>query len=89
MSITVPVMKDASGPKKDDSCRNLLGLMKLFLFTNAPVVDDAIMFVTDKSSSIKSELEKHKVHDVVTVDRQHNNNDIQRFEEEDKQLLSK
>jgi hypothetical protein len=41
-------MKDASGPKKDDSCRNLLGLMKLFLFTNAPVVDDAIMFVTDK-----------------------------------------
>ena len=51
--------------------------------------DDAIMFVTDKSSSIKSELEKHKVDDVVTVDRQHNNNDIQRFEEEDKQLLSK
>ncbi len=47
------------------------------------------MFVTDKSSSIKSELEKHKVDDVVTVDRQHNNNDIQRFEEEDKQLLSK
>ena len=63
--------------------------MKLFLFTNVPVVDDAIMFVTDKSSSIKSELEKHKVDDVVTVDRQHNNNDIQRFEEEDKQLLSK
>jgi hypothetical protein len=82
-------MNDASGPKKDESCRNFLGLMKLFLVTNAPVVDDAIMFVTDKSSSIKSELEKHKVDDVVTVDRQHNNNDIQRFEEEDKQILSK
>ena len=82
-------MKDASGLKKNDSCRNLLGLMKLFLFTNVPVLDDAIMLVTDKSSSIKSELEKHKVDDVVTVDRQHNNNDIQWFEEEDKQLLSK
>ncbi len=33
----------------------------------------------DKSSSIKPELEKHKVDDVVTVDKKHrdNNNDIQ------------
>jgi hypothetical protein len=40
----------------------------------------------DKSSSIKPELEKHKVDDAVTVDKKHrdNNNDIQRSEEEDK-----
>ncbi len=54
------------------------------------MVDDAIKFVTDKSSSIKPELEKekHKVDDAVTVDRKHTNNDIQRSEEEDKQQPS-
>ncbi len=31
------------------------------------------------------EKEKHKVDDAVTVDRKHNNNDIQRSKEEDKQ----
>jgi len=37
----------------------------------------------DKSSSIKRELEKHKVDDAVTVDKKRdNNNDIQRSEEE-------
>jgi hypothetical protein len=61
--------------------------MKLFiyLFTDAAVVDDAIKFVSDKSSiSIEPELEKHKVDDTVTVDKKHSN-DIQRSEEEDKQ----
>jgi hypothetical protein len=38
----------------------------------------------DKSSSIKAELEKHKVDDDVTVDKKHTN-DIQGPEEEDKQ----
>ena len=33
------------------------------------------------------EKEKHKVDDAVTVDRKHNNNDIQRSKEEDKQQL--
>ena len=36
----------------------------------------------DKSSSIKAELEKHKVDDTVTVDKNHTN-DIQGPEEED------
>jgi hypothetical protein len=40
----------------------------------------------DKSSSIKPKLEKHKVDDTVTVDKNHTN-DIQRSEEEDKQQL--
>jgi hypothetical protein len=40
-------------------------------FTPAAVVDDAIKFVSDKSSSIEPKLEKHK------VDKKHNNNDIQ------------
>jgi hypothetical protein len=44
---------------------------------NAAVVDDAIKFVSDKSSSIEPKLEKHKVDDAVTVDKKHNNNDIQ------------
>jgi hypothetical protein len=58
--------------------------MKLDLFTNFAVVDAAIKFVTDKSSSIEPELEKHKVDDAVTVDKKRdNNNDIQRSEEED------
>jgi hypothetical protein len=54
------------------------------------VVDDVIKFVSDKSSSTepKLEKEKHKVDDAVTVDKQHNNNDIQRPEEEAKQLQS-
>ncbi len=38
----------------------------------------------DKSSSIKPKLEKHKVDDTVTVDKNHTN-DIQGPEEEDKQ----
>jgi hypothetical protein len=66
--------------------------MKLFLFTHATMVDDAIKFVSDKSSSsTKPELEKHKVDDAVTVDKKYrdNNNDIQRSEEENnKQLQS-
>ena len=41
----------------------------------------------DKSLSIKPKLEKHKVDDTVTVDKNHSN-DIQRSEEEDKQLQS-
>jgi hypothetical protein len=41
----------------------------------------------DKSSSIKPKLEKHKVDDTVTVDKNHTN-DIQRSAEEDKQLQS-
>jgi hypothetical protein len=45
------------------------------------VVDDAIKFVTDKSSCIEPELEKHKVDDAVTVDKKHSN-DIQGTEEE-------
>jgi hypothetical protein len=49
------------------------------------VVDDAIKFVIDKSSSIEPELEKHKVDDAVTVDKKHSNHDIQGSEEEDKQ----
>jgi hypothetical protein len=40
---------------------------------NAAVVDDAINFVSDKSSSIEPKLEKHKVDDVVTVDKKHSN----------------
>ena len=36
----------------------------------------------DKSSSIKPKLEKHKVDDTVTVDK-NRTNDIQRSEEED------
>jgi hypothetical protein len=40
----------------------------------------------DKSSSIKAELEKHKVDDTVTVDKNHTN-DIQRPEEENRQQL--
>jgi len=40
----------------------------------------------DKSSSIKPKLEKHKVDDTVTVDKNHTN-DIQGPEEEDKQQL--
>ena len=59
----------------------------IYLFTNAAVVDDAIKFVTDKLSSIEPELEKHKVDDVVTVDKKHSNNDIQRSEKENKQQL--
>ena len=38
--------------QKDDPCHNLLSLMKSFLFTNVAVVDEAIKFVSDKSSSI-------------------------------------
>jgi hypothetical protein len=34
------------------------------------------------------ELEKHKVDDAVTVDKKHNNNDIQRSEEEDNIISS-
>jgi hypothetical protein len=41
----------------------------------------------DKSSSIKPKLEKHKVDDTVTVDKNHTN-DIQGSEKEDKQLQS-
>jgi hypothetical protein len=52
------------------------------------VVDDVIKFVSDKSSSTELKLEKHKVDDVVTVDKKHNNNDIQRSEEEVKQVQS-
>jgi hypothetical protein len=54
------------------------------LLTNATVVDDAIKFVSYKSSSLESELEKekHKVDDAVTVDKKHSN-DIQGPEEED------
>jgi hypothetical protein len=54
------------------------------------VVDDVINFVSDKSSSTETKLEKekHKVDDVVTVDKKHNNNDIQRPEEVDKQIQS-
>jgi hypothetical protein len=38
----------------------------------------------DKSSSIKPDLEKHKVDDDVTVDKKRGNkNDIQRSKEED------
>ena len=48
------------------------------------MVDDAIKFATDKSSSIEPELEKHKVDDAVTVNKKHSN-DIQGSEEEDKQ----
>ena len=58
--------------------------MKLDLFTNATVVYHVINFVS-YTSSIEAELEKHKVEDVVTVDKKQNNNDIQRSEEEDKQ----
>ena len=41
-------------------------------------------------SSIEPELEKHKVDDVVTVDKKHNdnNNDIQRSEEENSKQQS-
>jgi hypothetical protein len=54
------------------------------------VIDDVIKFVSDKSSSTdpKLEKEKHKVDDAVTVDKKHNNNDIQRSEEEVKQVQS-
>jgi hypothetical protein len=48
----------------------------IYLFKDAAVVDDAIKFVSDKSSiSIEPELEKekHKVDDVVTVDKKHSN----------------
>jgi hypothetical protein len=41
----------------------------------------------DKSSSIKPKLEKHKVDDTVTVDKNHTN-DIQGPEKEDKQQQS-
>jgi len=52
--------------------------------TNAAVVYHVIKFVSGKSSSIKPELEKHKVDDDVTADKKRdNNNDIQRSEEED------
>ena len=51
------------------------------------MVDNAIKFVSDKSSSIEPELKKHKINDAVTVDKKHNNNDIQRSKEEDKQQL--
>ena len=37
-------------------------------------LDDAMKIVADKSSiSIEPELEKHKVDDVVTVDKKHRN----------------
>jgi hypothetical protein len=50
------------------------------------VAHDAIKFVSDKSSSTEPELEKHKVDDIVTVDKKlDNKNDIQRSEEKDKQ----
>jgi hypothetical protein len=54
------------------------------------VIDDVIKFVSDKSSSTdpKLEKEKHKVDDAVTVDKKHNNNDIQRSEEENKHQQS-
>jgi hypothetical protein len=56
------------------------------------VVDDAIRFVSNKSSSsIKPDLEKekHKVDDAVTVDKKRdNNNDIQGPEEEDNEQQS-
>ncbi len=61
--------------------------MKLHLFTNVTVVDDARKFVSDKSSSIKPELEKHKVDDAVTVDKKHSN-DIQGPEVEDVRHVS-
>jgi len=53
--------------------------MKLHLFINAIVVDDVIKWVM---LYIEPVLEKHKVGDVVTVDKKHrdNNNDIQRSE---------
>ena len=53
--------------------------------TNAAVVYHVINFVSGKSSSIKPELEKHKVDDAVTVDKKQSdyNNDIQRSEEEE------
>jgi hypothetical protein len=41
---------------------------------NAAVVDDAIKFVSDRSSSIEPKLEKHKVDDAVTVDKKHSDN---------------
>lgn len=47
------------------SGHNPLSLMKLYLFTNAIVVDDVVKFVSDESSYIEAELEKHKV--VVVV----------------------
>jgi hypothetical protein len=49
--------------------------------TNAAVVYRVINFVSDKSSYIKPELEKHKVDDAVTVDKKHSDNDIQEPEE--------
>jgi hypothetical protein len=64
--------------------------MKLDLLTNATVVDDAIRFVSDKSSIyIEPKLgkEKHKVDDAVTVDKKHSN-DIQGSKEEDNKQQS-
>jgi hypothetical protein len=55
--------------------------------TNAAVVYRLINFVSDKSSSIELELEKHKVDDAVTVDKKHSN-DIQGPEEEDNKQQS-
>ena len=54
--------------------------------TNTAVVDDdAIKFVSDKSSSIEPELEKHKVDHIVTIyKKRDNNNDIQGSEEENR-----
>jgi hypothetical protein len=74
--------------QKDDPYRNLLSLMKLHLFTNVTVVDNVIKFVSDKSSSTEPKLEKHKVDDVVTVDKKHSNNDIQRSEKDSSLRMS-
>jgi hypothetical protein len=75
-------MKLLTSSEAYPSGHNLLGLTTLGLFTNAAVLDDAIKFLTEKSSCIKPELEKHKVDDAVTVDKKHSN-DIQKSEEED------
>ena len=56
--------------------------MKLHSFINATVVNDVIKFVSDKSSSTRPDLEKHKVDDAVTVDKKRNY-DFQGSEEED------
>jgi hypothetical protein len=51
------------------------------------VVDDAIKFVSDKSSSIEPELEKHKVDDTVAVNKKRdNNNDIQKPQKKSKYM---
>jgi hypothetical protein len=59
--------------------------MKLDLLTNATVVEDAIRLVSEKSS-IEPVLEKYKIDDSVTIDK-NRTHDIQRSEEEDNKQL--